>query len=305
MEILRRIICVNTRLLQKRLLHAGFLAALLALSGLGSGCQKFIDLNVKQEPEQWILYGTLRPEEILRVELYRTLPVIGVVSDSFWVSDASVWLKTEGADSVKLEEVGRGIYETAAPVTTGNAYALVAYHLRLPALSTKYLFLPPAPELSYTLRDSVSQVSANRYKSLLTLTFPDTLPSDVVYLNAQVEANQDIFPVQENVFDTAPLSASCYSAGRAIYVDMACTGSRTLVLDLPEYENNSGVTLPIEAFVIECGISSSSELDFFSALYQEEGFELGISDPIRLPQGITNGYGFWSVASGRVLRIER
>ena len=278
--------------------------ACLLLFGV-AGCQKFIDLDVNQQPEKWILYGTLRPEEILRVELYRTQPVVGVVSDSFWVSNASVWLLEEGADSVRLEEVGRGIYETTDPVEVGKSYALRAYHPRLPQLATEDLFLPPPPDVTFSVQDSVVRVDAKRFSSLLTVTFPDSLASPVVFFRPWVEANEELFDIQTILFSTSPLPASCYSGGNAIYIDLPCTGSRSFLVDMPEYRDTIRDILPIDAFVLEVGLSSNGELDFFKAAYQEEGFELGISTPVLLPENIRNGYGYWSIASGRVLRIER
>lgn len=272
----------------------------------GAGCRKFIDLDVNQQPEQWILYGTLRPAEVLRVELYRTQPVVGVVSDSFWVSNASVWLVEEGADSVQLAELGRGIYETVDPVEVGKSYALRAYHPQLPPLATEYLFLLPPPDVTLSLQDSIVRVDAVRFNSLLTVTFPDSLASPIAFFRPWLEANEELFDIQTILFATAPLPSSCYGGLRATsYIDLPCTGSRSFLVDMPEYRDSVRGILPIDAFVLEIGLSSNGELDFFNAAIQEEGFELGISTPILLPENIQNGYGYWSIASGKTYRIER
>lgn len=303
MEILR-LILISDSLIQRLQTLGVFVLGCLALS-LHTGCEKLIDLEVNQEPEQWVLYGTLRPGETLSVELYRSLPAIGVISDSFWVSNASVWLFAEGEDSLLMEEVDKGIYESATPVEAGKSYALKAYHPSLPVLATQYLFLPPPPEVTFSLVDSVSKSSSNRYKSLLTVTFPDTLSSEIIFINARVEVDQELFRIYHDLFATSPISATCSSSGRVDYIDLACSGASTFLLDLPEYDDSFGSTVPIDAFVLEFGLSSSSELDFFKAFFREEGFELGLSDPALIPSSIQNGYGYWSIASGRQYRIER
>lgn len=276
---------------------------LIMIAATGLGCEEIIDFPFDEPDPQMIVYATLKPDEVLELELFTTLPIVGSTPDSFWVDDADVWLFSSQEDSLSLIPLGNGRYQSKDTLRAGRAYALKAYHHSLPTLSTEYIFLSEPPEIEISIRDSIRQTSPGLFESILSLTLPDSVEENILFLSIGYKAAGQVFNIP-GAFLSESSYINCTADGNLALIDLQCTNTRTLTIIIPEYYQEEEIR-PLEAIRIYTGISSQSKYDFYRAVFQEQGFELGISDPVKIPSGIKNGIGYWGIESGQIYRIER
>ncbi len=285
----------------------------LSIAMLAAACSKEVDMIIPYTGDQLVVNGLLSPQQVVKVSVSRTAPVIGPIQNNLAVEDAMVSLSRENQFVEVLSHTGGGVYASPSGFTpqVGQSHHFVIEGAGGEKLTTDRQTIPPAPlvtELRYQA-DAVLPLNDNSNAGGLYLTVVDTLPQgfyaiDVRGFRLAEEVAINVWALNE----TDEVASACGFIGGNDTFDF----SKSCFAD-NVYQTQYGVETTgflngeeVDCTHLEVSVTKISE-DYYRYLetsVQPEGIDLAFTEPQIVFSNVTGGYGIVGATHPVTFTIE-